>query len=141
MMEKEDYDVVRAYNLVRRHCEEQTNCNNCILYSNDDDDCRSQMGEPHEWPNFDLTREDAEKREEVASPPSHYDGAVQPIELMQAQMSPEAFMGFLRGNIIKYAARFGRKGKSIDDAKKIRQYAEWLVQMTERGEIEVEHKG
>ena len=39
----------------------------------------------------------------------HYQGAVEPIELMQAQMTQEAFMGFLRGNIIKYASRFGKK--------------------------------
>ena len=39
----------------------------------------------------------------------HYQGDVEPIELMQAQMTREAFMGFLRGNIIKYASRFGKK--------------------------------
>ena len=58
----------------------------------------------------------------------HYQGAVEPIELMQAQMTREAFMGFLRGNIIKYASRFGKKDNesTIKEAAKIRVYAEWL---------------
>lgn len=56
----------------------------------------------------------------------HYQGDVEPIELMQAQMSREAFMGFLRGNIIKYASRFGKKDEMAKEATKIRVYAEWL---------------
>lgn len=58
----------------------------------------------------------------------HYQGDVEPIELMQAQMTREAFMGFLRGNIIKYASRFGKKDNesTIKEASKIRVYAEWL---------------
>ena len=58
----------------------------------------------------------------------HYQGDVEPIELMQAQMTREAFMGFLRGNIIKYASRFGKKDNesTIKEATKIRVYAEWL---------------
>ena len=58
----------------------------------------------------------------------HYKGDVEPIELMQAQMTREAFMGFLRGNIIKYASRFGKKDDEshIKEAAKIRVYAEWL---------------
>ena len=58
----------------------------------------------------------------------HYKGYVEPIELMQAQMTREAFMGFLRGNIIKYASRFGKKDDEslVKAAAKIRVYAEWL---------------
>ena len=58
----------------------------------------------------------------------HYQGDVEPIELMQAQMTREAFMGFLRGNNIKYASRFGKKDNesTIKEAAKIRVYAEWL---------------
>ena len=58
----------------------------------------------------------------------HYKGDVEPIELMQAQMTREAFMGFLRGNIIKYASRFGKKDDEshVKEAAKIRVYAEWL---------------
>ena len=39
----------------------------------------------------------------------HYKSEHQPIEVMQANMTNDELIGFLRGNIIKYALRFGRK--------------------------------
>lgn len=70
------------------------------------------------------------KREEADKVPEHYDahyqGDVQPIELMQSTMSTEAFMGFLRGNIIKYACRLGKKDDVAKETTKILRYAEWL---------------
>lgn len=56
----------------------------------------------------------------------HYQGDVQPIELMQSTMSTEAFIGFLRGNIIKYACRLGKKDDVAKETTKILRYAEWL---------------
>ena len=70
------------------------------------------------------------KQEEADKVPEHYDehyqGDVQPIELMQSAMSTEAFMGFLRGNIIKYACRLGKKDDVAKETTKILRYAEWL---------------
>ena len=66
---------------------------------------------------------------------NHYDGEVQPIELMQAQMTKEAFMGFLRGNIIKYAARLGKKDAPEKEAKKIQTYVNWLVKVLNNEKI------
>ena len=66
---------------------------------------------------------------------SHYaEASVQAIEAIQANMSTEAFVGYLRGNIIKYACRLGRKDKGLQEAEKIKRYAEWLVD-TLKGEI------
>lgn len=63
----------------------------------------------------------------------HYDTLHQPIETMQANMTPEAFRGYLRGNIIKYVCRMGRKdgNTEIKEAKKIQEYAKWLVESLE----------
>lgn len=70
------------------------------------------------------------KQEEADEVPEHYDehyqGDVQPIELMQSVMDTEAFMGFLRGNIIKYACRLGKKDDVSKETTKILRYAEWL---------------
>ena len=52
--------------------------------------------------------------------------AMQPIEVMQAIMTPEQFKGFLLGNIIKYRMRAGCKGDYEGDLKKARVYAAWL---------------
>lgn len=53
---------------------------------------------------------------------NHYkDMAIQPWSVMQAVMTHEEFVGFLKGNIIKYSLRAGRKDGS-DDAGKARHY-------------------
>jgi hypothetical protein len=53
---------------------------------------------------------------------NHYkDMAIQPWELMQAVLTHEEFVGFLKGNIIKYSLRAGRKDGS-DDLGKARHY-------------------
>lgn len=62
--------------------------------------------------------------------PAHYDGFIQPIELMASQFSRERYVGFLLGNIIKYASRYGKKAGS-NDAKKILQYGKWLAELGE----------
>ena len=67
----------------------------------------------------------AEENEPVA-PNAHYQTNIQPIEFMQANMTPEEFIGFLKGNIIKYTARCGKKDDPNKEVDKIIQYAEWL---------------
>ena len=57
---------------------------------------------------------------------AHYGGTIQPLEFMQAQMEPEEFIGFLKGNIIKYVARCGKKDDPAKEVTKIIRYAEWL---------------
>lgn len=64
----------------------------------------------------------------------HYDSPHQPIETMQANLSTLEFIGYLRGNIIKYACRMGKKGEALADAEKIQRYADWLVK-TISGEV------
>lgn len=56
----------------------------------------------------------------------HYKAAArQPIEFMQALIEPDAFDGFLLGNIIKYRLRAGFKGDAEKDIEKAAQYAYW----------------
>jgi hypothetical protein len=68
-----------------------------------------------------------ENQEDLTNP-SYYnvEGASQPIEDMEALMTPEQFEGFLWGNIIKYSKRFGRKGDKILTLGKIIWYADRL---------------
>lgn len=55
---------------------------------------------------------------------------VQPWQAMEAWMSPEAFVGFLRGNAIKYLARADKKG-GAEDLRKARHYIDKLLEMVE----------
>ncbi len=63
---------------------------------------------------------------------SHYkDMAVQPWHLMEALLTPEEFIGYLRGNMIKYAMRQGRKDSP--DAEKYHHYKQKLAEVKALG--------
>ena len=80
----------------------------------------------------DLEEEDARWMEEhakdstVDSPSYYKQASVEAIELMKELMTPQQFEGFVWGNVIKYAYRYGKKGSRAETAAKIKQYAEWL---------------
>ncbi|MEY2680666.1 MAG: hypothetical protein RL661_897 [Pseudomonadota bacterium] len=58
---------------------------------------------------------------------SHYkDMPIEPWEVMRVVMTREEFMGFLKGNYLKYSMRAGRKPGATDDAEKARHYAKKL---------------
>jgi hypothetical protein len=60
---------------------------------------------------------------------SHYkDMPIQPWHIMEAVLSSEEFVGFLKGNVIKYSLRAGRKDGS-DDAGKAKHYMQKLKEM------------
>ena len=64
---------------------------------------------------------------------SHYkDMPMQPWEVMEAVLTPEEFRGFLKGNIVKYAMRAGKKEGS-DDAGKAQHYAQKLAEVMANG--------
>lgn len=57
---------------------------------------------------------------------SHYkDMPIEPWEVMKSVLTKEEFIGFLKGNIIKYSMRAGRKEDS-DDAAKANHYMQKL---------------
>jgi len=60
--------------------------------------------------------------------------AVQPWAAMESWMSGAEFAGFLRGNVIKYLARAGKKGDELQDLKKALHYLEKLVSVKEKKE-------
>lgn len=74
--------------------------------------------------------------EEVGAKNQHYITAHQPIEVMQANMTQDELIGFLKGNIIKYACRCGRKDEPLKEAEKIKQYAEWLCIVLSGGTVD-----
>ncbi len=59
----------------------------------------------------------------------HYQAMdMQPIEVMQKVLTCEEYLGFLKGNIIKYCMRAGRKQgeEASKDYAKAKRYAELL---------------
>lgn len=53
---------------------------------------------------------------------------IQPIEVMQALLTPTEFLGFLKGNIIKYSYRCGKKDDPKSELAKFERYQEWYQQ-------------
>jgi hypothetical protein len=66
---------------------------------------------------------------------THYkDMAVEPWVVMEAVLTHAEFVGFLKGNIIKYSLRAGRKQGAGDDADKAQHYLQKLEEVRlERG--------
>jgi Protein of unknwon function (DUF3310) len=65
---------------------------------------------------------------------NHYkEMPVQPWAVMEAVLTHEEFIGFLKGNVIKYSMRAGRKEGS-DDAGKAQHYLMKLREVSTRWE-------
>lgn len=77
-----------------------------------------------------------EDPEDISSPDYYQVTTEQPIQIMREIMSQDEFIGFLWGNIIKYSMRMKRKDNPVSEAKKIKQYATWLVNVYEGKELE-----
>lgn len=73
------------------------------------------------------------KKTEDAVNPAHYkvEGLPEAIDIINHLMHREQYEGFLWGNILKYAYRFGRKGDKAETAGKIAWYADQLKAVEE----------
>lgn len=83
----------------------------------------------------DIVKEDKVKTDDAVNP-AHYQvkGIPEAIEIMEHLMTQEQFEGFLWGNVLKYAYRYGRKGDKKETAGKIAWYAKKLEEVM-RNEI------
>lgn len=65
--------------------------------------------------------------DEVQVGGSHYKSMpIQPWSVMEVVLTREEFIGYLKGNFIKYAMRAGNKGDALEDADKARHYKQKL---------------
>jgi len=66
-------------------------------------------------------------REEQVGGAHYKNKEVQPWDAMESWMTPEAFQGFLTGNVIKYMARWKEKN-GVEDLRKARHYLSKLIE-------------
>jgi hypothetical protein len=59
----------------------------------------------------------------INHPPHYTQGGIETIDYIRAKMSGEEYIGYLRGNILKYTSRIGLKGNPAEDAGKIVWYS------------------
>lgn len=63
----------------------------------------------------------------------HYTSkTIQPWDAMQAWMPEQEFLGYLRGNALKYIARAGTKGNPIEDYRKAKHYLTKLIEVMDQ---------
>ena len=64
--------------------------------------------------------------------PEHYNtGSIECIDAIEASMDADAFMGFLKGNVIKYLWRYERKG-GLEDLRKAEFYLKRHIQIADK---------
>jgi len=63
----------------------------------------------------------------VDNPPHYNNGSVECIEAIEAMLSKDEYIGYLRGNALKYMWRFRYKSKPFEDLRKARWYEERLM--------------
>lgn len=73
-----------------------------------------------------------DKEDDMVNHPSHYtQGGIECIEAIRASMSPEAFQGYCKGNVMKYIWRASLKN-GLEDLKKAQVYLGWLIESVEK---------
>lgn len=72
-------------------------------------------------------------RQDAINNPTHYtNGNIECLDAMQAMLSPDEFIGFLRGNIFKYQWRYKLKN-GVEDLKKAQFYQNKLIELESKG--------
>ena len=70
----------------------------------------------------------------VNSPPHYNMGGIECIDAIEASMIPEAFKGYLKGNIQKYMWRYEAK-KGVEDLKKAEWYLNRLLKTLKKTKV------
>lgn len=69
----------------------------------------------------------AMKADMVNHPPHYQTGGIETIDYIEAKLSPEEFVGYCRGNALKYISRAGHKDATPQEVRKAIWYLErWL---------------
>jgi len=73
----------------------------------------------------------AAKPDIVNHPPHYTAGGIETIDIMQAKLSKEEFIGYLKGCVMKYILRAGKKTETLEDLKKCQWYLNKLIETVE----------
>lgn len=68
---------------------------------------------------------------DMVNHPPHYGGKVETIDYLEDKLTHEEFVGYLKGNVLKYMSRLGKKDKPVQDAKKALWHLDRLISFYE----------
>lgn len=73
--------------------------------------------------DIDAVHKSQPKPDLVNHPPHYTAGGIETIDFLQAKLTRDEFIGYLKGNVLKYGSRLGKKGNTDIDAGKMAWYA------------------
>ena len=86
----------------------------------------AEDNEPNDHPRF--SEEAMSKTYDPVNRPEHYNtGGLECIDAIRGMLTHDEYIGYLRGNALKYMWRFRYKKKPIEDLRKARWYEERLI--------------
>ena len=72
-----------------------------------------------------------EEHDPVNSPEHYTKFDVEAIDMIEMSMTSNEFLGYLKGNVLKYIIRYRHKGKAAEDLGKCLWYLTWLKDKVE----------
>lgn len=100
-------------------------CQKCINTHPDCADIRADIRDAEGEPEFRTTEE---LLPDMVNHPSHYNvGGIECIDALEAMLTEEEFVGFLKGQVVKYLWRADHKGARVQDEAKAKWYQDRLV--------------
>lgn len=123
-------------------CDNQGLCSNCPIKCNEyeavsydsfgemdeamiDDLYESLMSleKPKPDPAADVNEEN-----DMVNNPEHYTfGGIETVDYLRAKLTKEEFVGWCRGNALKYLSRAGHKDEELQEYRKAAKYIEWII--------------
>lgn len=71
---------------------------------------------------------DVNKENDMVDNPEHYTfGGIETVDYLRAKLTKEEFIGWCRGNALKYLSRAGHKDEEIQEYRKAAKYIEWII--------------
>lgn len=135
--ERRPYPVVVRWEQDKSRAAEPNTCTHYTMdgefYADDSEPDRDifLMNEEENESTVERMKDALSKKVDDAINPAHYrvKGLPDAIDIINHLMNREQYEGFLWGNILKYAYRYGRKGDKADTAGKIARYATQLREL------------
>jgi len=81
-------------------------------------------------------KEGQSKLNMVENPPHYNHAGIECIEAIEAALTPEEFKGYLKGNVMKYISRAGKKDATLQELNKAKTYLQWLCEVEETGKLQ-----
>ena len=83
--------------------------------------------------SHDMSYENEIRYDNVNAPAHYLHGRKETIDVITDCMTSDEFHGYLKGNILKYVARYKFKGEPLEDLQKAQWYLNRLIQEVNNG--------